>query len=469
MLLYWRKNEKDELAARKKAEKEALDKAKAEEEAREAKRQSRKLNFLLTQTELYSHFIGKKIKTAEAERGDADTAVDAPPPRGAEHANEELGLDDEGEPLPDIDYDDGEAPTRFHGMGAVLMLLRRRGEPPEARCSWCPGGDQRCSRQGQGFRCRSRARARRPGGRVDRPWVDTLAARVVQWNWYTSVDGDELNFQNPSLGEDALTITQPKMLMAQLKEYQLKGLTWLGNLYEQGINGILADEMGLGKVSCGSISHSNPDNPDSPVYRWCDHITVLTEWQTIQSISLLAFLAEHHNLWGPFLVIAPSSTLHNWQQELARFVPRLKALPYWGSPKDRETLRRIWCRKNMTFNEQSPFHILVTSYQLVRWIWVLFCRLLANRGPCIAGLRAMYAIWRAEKLTVPLGRARWEIPQRCDVAVHGPRRGAGDQVIIFGSVEESSLAEMPEPTASHRYSDPEFDARWVYNPVDFAT
>jgi hypothetical protein len=36
--------------------------------------------------------------------------------------------------------------------------------------------------------------------------------------------------------------------MAQLKEYQLKGLSWLGNLYEQGINGILADEMGLGKV-----------------------------------------------------------------------------------------------------------------------------------------------------------------------------------------------------------------------------
>ena len=36
--------------------------------------------------------------------------------------------------------------------------------------------------------------------------------------------------------------------MAQLKEYQLKGLNWLATLYEQGINGILADEMGLGKV-----------------------------------------------------------------------------------------------------------------------------------------------------------------------------------------------------------------------------
>lgn len=34
----------------------------------------------------------------------------------------------------------------------------------------------------------------------------------------------------------------------ELKEYQLKGLRWLDNLYDQGINGILADEMGLGKT-----------------------------------------------------------------------------------------------------------------------------------------------------------------------------------------------------------------------------
>jgi DNA helicase INO80 len=63
------------------------------------------------------------------------------------------------------------------------------------------------------------------------------------------VDSDELNFQNPTSLSNTLTIGQPKMLMAQLKEYQLKGLNWLATLYEQGINGILADEMGLGKVS----------------------------------------------------------------------------------------------------------------------------------------------------------------------------------------------------------------------------
>jgi len=97
-MTFWKKNEKDEMIAKKKAEKEALEKAKAEEEAREAKRQSRKLNFLLTQTELYSHFIGKKIKTKEAEGEEAD----------ATEANEDLGLDASGEPLPDLDYDDGE-------------------------------------------------------------------------------------------------------------------------------------------------------------------------------------------------------------------------------------------------------------------------------------------------------------------------------------------------------------------------
>ena len=67
------------------------------------------------------------------------------------------------------------------------------------------------------------------------------------------VDSDELNFQNPTSLSGPLTISQPQMLMAQLKEYQLKGLNWLATLYEQGINGILADEMGLGKVGNHSL------------------------------------------------------------------------------------------------------------------------------------------------------------------------------------------------------------------------
>jgi hypothetical protein len=66
MLMFWKRNEKDERENRKRAEKEALERAKKEEEERESKRQARKLNFLITQTELYSHFVGSKIKSASS-------------------------------------------------------------------------------------------------------------------------------------------------------------------------------------------------------------------------------------------------------------------------------------------------------------------------------------------------------------------------------------------------------------------
>ncbi|CAJ0960376.1 unnamed protein product, partial [Ranitomeya imitator] len=103
--------------------------------------------------------------------------------------------------------------------------------------------------------------------------------------------GESYSLANPSIraGED---IPQPTIFNGKLKGYQLKGMNWLANLYEQGINGILADEMGLGK--------------------------------TVQSIALLAHLAERENIWGPFLIISPASTLNNWHQEFSRFVPRFK-------------------------------------------------------------------------------------------------------------------------------------------------
>lgn len=57
--------------------------------------------------------------------------------------------------------------------------------------------------------------------------------------------------------------------------------------------------------------------------------------------------------------------MHNWQQEISRFVPSLKVLPYWGSVKDRTTLRKFWAKKDITYNKDSDFHVIVTSYQLV--------------------------------------------------------------------------------------------------------
>tara|TARA_R110002050_G_scaffold216078_2_gene352204 strand:- start:705 stop:1196 length:492 start_codon:yes stop_codon:yes gene_type:complete len=101
------------------------------------------------------------------------------------------------------------------------------------------------------------------------------------------------------LEEDVEVTQTPKMFKGTLKEYQLRGLRWLVNVYNNGINGILADEMGLGK--------------------------------TIQSMAILAYLAETKGIWGPFLVICPTSTLPNWKNEIEKFVPQFKVLPYWGS------------------------------------------------------------------------------------------------------------------------------------------
>ena len=53
--------------------------------------------------------------------------------------------------------------------------------------------------------------------------------------------------------------------------------------------------------------------------------------KTIQAISLMAHIVENKGTFGPFLVVVPVTTLHNWQNELQKFCPTLKVLPYFGS------------------------------------------------------------------------------------------------------------------------------------------
>lgn len=80
----------------------------------------------------------------------------------------------------------------------------------------------------------------------------------------------------------------PLLTGGKLKSYQLKGVKWLISLWQNGLNGILADQMGLGK--------------------------------TIQTIGFLAHL-KGKGLDGPYLVIAPLSTLSNWINEISRYFP----------------------------------------------------------------------------------------------------------------------------------------------------
>ena len=72
--------------------------------------------------------------------------------------------------------------------------------------------------------------------------------------------------------------------------------------------------------------------------------------------------AQREGVWGPFLVVAPSSTLHNWEAEISKFCPEFKVLPYWGSVRERKTLRRGFSHR--LGSRESNFHIVISSYKL---------------------------------------------------------------------------------------------------------
>lgn len=103
----------------------------------------------------------------------------------------------------------------------------------------------------------------------------------------------------------------PFLLKHSLREYQHIGLDWLVTMYDRKLNGILADEMGLGK--------------------------------TIQTIALLAHLACEKGVWGPHLVIVPTSVMLNWEYEFKKWCPAFKILTYFGTFKERK-LKRVVCR-----------------------------------------------------------------------------------------------------------------------------
>ena len=61
MQAHWRRHEREERQRTKAKEKKEQEQRKLDIELLEAKRQQRKLNFLITQTELYAHFMAGKL------------------------------------------------------------------------------------------------------------------------------------------------------------------------------------------------------------------------------------------------------------------------------------------------------------------------------------------------------------------------------------------------------------------------
>ena len=130
---------------------------------------------------------------------------------------------------------------------------------------------------------------------------------------------DDLDYPTPPdlarlepLLEDFEGIPQAKLpddLTGELREYQRLGVDWLQFLRELRLGALLADDMGLGK--------------------------------TIQALCALE---------GRSLVVCPTSLIHNWEAEAARFRPGLRVCTYHGPGRKLD----------------PDAHLTVTSYAILR-------------------------------------------------------------------------------------------------------
>uniref|UniRef100_A0A4W4F105 DNA helicase n=1 Tax=Electrophorus electricus TaxID=8005 RepID=A0A4W4F105_ELEEL len=120
-----------------------------------------------------------------------------------------------------------------------------------------------------------------------------------------------------------------------LREYQLEGVNWLLFNWYNTRNCILADEMGLGK--------------------------------TIQSIT---FLYEIYlkGICGPFLVIAPLSTIPNWEREFRTWT-ELNVVVYHGSQASRRTIQAYEMNyrdaQGRVMKGAYKFHAIITTFEMI--------------------------------------------------------------------------------------------------------
>ncbi|MBD2699938.1 DEAD/DEAH box helicase [Spirosoma sp. BT702] len=115
----------------------------------------------------------------------------------------------------------------------------------------------------------------------------------------------------------------PDSLNATLRPYQQRGYDWLLKNTSLGMGSLLADDMGLGK--------------------------------TLQVISLLLkFKQEGRFSQQKGLIVLPTTLLTNWQKEISRFAPDLKARVYHGS------------NRKLPEDKAATYDLLLTTYGIVR-------------------------------------------------------------------------------------------------------
>lgn len=173
-----------------------------------------------------------------------------------------------------------------------------------------------------------------------------------------------------------------------LRSYQLGGLRFLLSLVNNRVNGILADEMGLGELFLAmayvwrifgimpSMNHGVtlfPRSSRAAVYRLvCSFVCQLGAGKTIQTISLLATLAERKGVTGPHMILAPKACVRHCPCFLVS--GGLIGLEAYSSPAvvwrhrlAAKCCRQTRCRRRLKVVYRCPCQVFHQSESHMQW------------------------------------------------------------------------------------------------------
>lgn len=84
--------------------------------------------------------------------------------------------------------------------------------------------------------------------------------------------------------------------------------------------------------------------------------------KTVQIIALICYQLEK-NCKGPYLIVAPLSTMPNWQTEFERFAPSIPLVTFHGNKKERSEIAMTIKRRTYYMNGKKVSPVVLVSYQ----------------------------------------------------------------------------------------------------------
>jgi len=167
---------------------------------------------------------------------------------------------------------------------------------------------------------------------------------LLQYALSGEISGDKAKRFNEIIHLPVVKPPLPVHSSVLLRPYQKEGFYWLIHLYKNGFGGCLADDMGLGKTL--------------QTITLLQYIYEGSEQTSSVSVNgQLSLFETKHSKMPASLVVAPTSLLHNWYNELRRFAPELNIFVYAGNKRLKtKNIARIF----------NYYNVIITSYGVMR-------------------------------------------------------------------------------------------------------